>query len=126
MRVLEEYFGNAGPVTPENAWEHVYRCMLWVNESAGLAHIDDSNHMQPGGGFHKRAVRFTEALCARWNIDPRELGDRIDYLFKGCVEELRRQQAKAKSKRAVEGELDPSELVEEIKAILDERGIVNG
>jgi len=45
LRVLEEYFALAGPVTESNAWEHVYRCLLWMNLGAGLAHIYDSNHM---------------------------------------------------------------------------------
>jgi hypothetical protein len=55
MRVLDEYFANAQIVTIDNAWEHVYKCLLWMNQGAGLAHIYDSNHMQPGGNFHSRA-----------------------------------------------------------------------
>ena len=51
IRILKEYFKDAGEVSEENAWEHVYRCLLWINTTAGLAHIYNSNHMQPGGGF---------------------------------------------------------------------------
>lgn len=68
MRVLYEYFAKAGDVTEANAWEHVYRCLLWMNLGAGLVHIYDSNHMQPGGVFHDRAVRFTKLLCDHWDI----------------------------------------------------------
>lgn len=141
MKVLERYFAGAGEVTAANAWEHVYRCMLWMNESAGLAHIYDSNHMQPGGNFHAKAVRFTDALCARWGIERRELPTKIDVLFKGCVEELRRQEAEAHQREAAAAKLlddlvgdtsgssrqdemlDPSELLVQIKHLLSERGI---
>lgn len=85
LRVLGEYFASAGAVTAENAWEHVYKCLLWMNEGAGLAHIYDSNHMQPGGNFHGRAVRFTESLCEKWDIQKTTLPRVIDKLFKGCV-----------------------------------------
>ena len=104
MRVLASYFAQAGDVTIQNAWEHVYRCLLWKNEAAGLAHIYDSNHMQEGGVFHGRAVRFTEELCRRWNVSRANLWGQIDYLFKGCVAELR-QQAAAKAEAVETGEL---------------------
>lgn len=93
MEILKDYFTEAGPVTPDNAWEHVYRCLLWMNEAAGLAHIYDSNHMQPGGVFHSRALRFTDALCKHWNVDRAALARVIDVLFRGCVAELQRRQS---------------------------------
>ena len=120
MRVLEEYFAQAGAVDETNAWEHVYRCLLWMNLGAGLAHIYDSNHMQPDGVFHSRAVQFTDLLCARWDITRRQLAGKIDFLFKGCVAELKQRVAK------VEGGLDEeteSELISAIEAVLRSEGI---
>lgn len=124
MRVLEAYFADAGEVTIANAWEHVYRCLLWMNVGAGLAHIYDSNHMQPGGVFHARAVRFTELLCARWGIESRVLPGRIDILFKGCVAELRRRQqaGEATSVETVDSETE-SELISAIAALLAKEGL---
>ena len=90
MRVLDAYFNGAGSVTAENAWEHVYRCLLWMDQAAGLAHVYDSNHMQPGGVFHSRAVRFTDELCKHWGLTRRQLASEIDCLFRGCVEEWQR------------------------------------
>ena len=121
MRVLNAYFEHAGAVTAENAWEHVYRCLLWMNIGAGLAHIYDSNHMQPGGVFHARAVRFTDLLCDHWKITRGQLAEQIDLLFKGCVAEL-------KQRRTAEGEIsiDPeteSELIAGISAVLREEGV---
>ena len=120
MRVLEEYFTTAGEVTAENAWEHVYRCLLWMNLGAGLAHIYDSNHMQPGGGFHGRAQRFTELLCSQWGIERGELAGRLDVLFKGCVAELNRQQVPPEDTIDQETE---SELISAVEAVLREEGI---
>jgi hypothetical protein len=121
MRVLEEYFAQAGEVNETNAWEHVYRCLLWMNLGAGLAHVYDSNHMQPGGVFHGRAVQFTDLLCAHWKIARKELPAQIDYLFKGCVAELKRRQAQP------EGDLDAeteSELISAMEAVLRKEGIL--
>jgi hypothetical protein len=118
MRVLEEYFAQAGEITAENAWEHVYRCLLWMNEGAGLAHIYDSNHMQAGGNFHSRAVRFTDELCRLFGITRAQLPAAIDYLFKGCVAEWKRT-------RKAE-ELDPeveSELISATEQLLRAEGV---
>jgi hypothetical protein len=129
LRVLREYFAQAGPVTEYNAWEHVYRCLLWFNSTAGLAHIYDSNHMQRGGNFHARAVCFTELLCKHWQIVLKELPGRIDILFKGCVEELKRREAKSPTHENdqgeaadIENELE-SELLAVIRADLVQEGI---
>lgn len=117
LRVLGEYFAGAGDVTADNAWEHVYKCLLWMNEAAGLAHIYDSNHMQPGGNFHGRAVRFTDALCAAWHVDRSALPHLIDRLFKGCVLAWR-----ATSPERPDAELE-SELTTSIAKILREEGV---
>ena len=126
LRILAGYFGAAGEVTAGNAWEHVYRCLLWMNESAGLAHIYDSNHMQPGKVFHSRAVRFTDALCAHWQVDRPGLARLIDRLFRGCVVELVRQEASAAAAgsgdEAIGAELE-SELTGEIAAELVAAGV---
>jgi hypothetical protein len=117
MRVLEAYFAQAGEVTAENAWRHVYRCLLWMNQGAGLAHIYDSNHMQPGGNFHSRAIRFTEELCRLFAVSRAELPAQIDHLFRGCVVEWKRTRPE---------EIDPeleSELVGAIEQVLHGEGL---
>src|SRR5260370_24899340 len=119
-RVLEEYFAHAAEVTPQNAWEHVYRCLLWMDQPTGLAHIYDANHMQPGGNFHGRAVRFTDALCEKWNISHKDLPAQIDHLFKGCVDAWR-----SAGGPRVDPEIE-SELVLEIQKIINEEGVPSG
>lgn len=120
MAVLNAYLEVAGELTPENAWTHVYRCLLWMNVSAGLAHIYDSNHMQPGGGFHGRAIRFTEELCRLWNTDRPGMASQLDVLFKGCVAELRRQTS---SNDSLADPVLESELIAEIQKILEGEGL---
>jgi hypothetical protein len=134
MRVLAEYFQRAGPVTELNAWEHVYRCLLWFDMGARLAHIYDSNHMQSGGTFHSRAVRFTDLLCSHWKIKRGELSARLDVLFKGCVAELQRREAEKAMRAAatiededaveIDSEVE-SELTIAIKALLQDEGVGN-
>jgi hypothetical protein len=119
MRVLEEYLAAAGEISGANAWEHVYRCLLWMNKGAGLAHIYDSNHMQKGGVFHSRAVRFTELLCERWGIGKQDLANRIDCLFRGCIAELRRRRDPSVE---ADSELE-SELTAAIEALLRGDGL---
>lgn len=137
LRILQEYFSAAGPVTAANAWEHVYHLLLWIDERTRLAHIYDSNHMQPGGNFYSRAVRFTSELCARWHIPQEQLGEHVDFLFKGCVRELEKQEgvqtavsqpllAELVAQEDAEeagAELDESELVDEIAALLARTGL---
>jgi hypothetical protein len=88
-----------------------------MNQGAGLAHIYDSNHMQPGGNFHSRAVRFTDALCEKWGITKKQLPGQIDRLFKGCVQVWRTVDDPPE---------DPeiqSELIGELEALLQGEGI---
>jgi hypothetical protein len=124
LRVLKEYLANAGQITEANAWEHVYRCLLWFDVGAKLAHIYDSNHMQKGGTFHARAVRFTELLCSHWKIKRSDLPDNLDVLFKGCIAELQRRGAEEPAEAEEPGadEIE-SELTIAIKALLEEAGI---
>lgn len=117
MRVLDAYFASAGEVTAENAWEHVYRCLLWVDQAAGLAHVYDSNHMQPSGVFHSRAVKFTEELCRRWSLPKQKLALEIDRLFRGCVEEWKRHRHEAP-----DPELE-NELIAAIEQLLRGEGL---
>lgn len=121
QRVLDEYFQTTGAVTATNAWEHVYRTMLWMDERTHLAHIYDSNHMQRGGNFYARAVRFTELLCQRFGVSRAELGDQVDYLFRGCVQEmLEHENISAEAGASAAAQLAEQEETEAAGVDLDE------
>ena len=74
LAALDEYLSQCGAVTAENAWEHMYRLLLSIDRRTRLAHVYDGSHMQKGGNFHSRAVRFTELLCQHWG------SNRIDFI----------------------------------------------
>ena len=50
-------------------------------------------HMQPGGAWYQRAIKFTELLCARWAISPNDLPSHVDFMFQHCVREYQAQAA---------------------------------
>ena len=86
LRILAGYFAAAGEVTAGNAWEHVYRCLLWMNESAGLAHIYDSNHMQPGkvlGSGEQGNGKPMQGRVAQLVAEPRPCATYICVAFSG-------------------------------------------
>ncbi len=91
LKALVGYLKGAGEITAENAWTHVYRLLLSVDRRTQLAHVYDSNHMQKGGNWHKRAARFTDLLCERWGITRKELPGLIDVMFKHCVKKFEEQ-----------------------------------
>jgi hypothetical protein len=124
MRILLKYFEDVHDLSSVNAWEHVYRCLLWTNESAGLAHIYDSNHMQKGGVFHNRAVRFTDFLCHHWNVDRRQLRSQIDVLFRGCVAVWEQHRKEDETGDDIPKELE-GELVAVIEKLLTDAGVAN-
>ena len=101
MQVLKRYFSGAGEVTIENAWEHVYRCLLWKNEAAGLATFTIAITCRKAASFMDVPFSSPRNFAAGWGVSRTDLWSRIDYLFKGCVAELRRQAAK----KAETGEL---------------------
>lgn len=126
MRVLNSYFVDAGPTNAANAWEHVYRCLLWMNQAAGLAHIYDSNHMQRGGNFHERAALFTRLLCQHWQTDVAGLASRIDVLFRGCVADWRRRRRAVEPAGEEEAGLEveiESDLLADLVALLRANGL---
>ncbi len=121
QRVLDEYLQTAGTITAPNAWEHVYHTLLWMDERTQLAHIYDANHMQRGGNFYARAVRFTDLLCQHFGVSRAKLGDHVDYLFRGCIRELlERENASPEAGAATAADLAEQEETEAAGVDLDE------
>ena len=87
-RLLDEYFNQAGPVTPENAWTHVYRLLLWIDRTIGLAHCYESDKAQPGRPWYYRTRNFHGWLARHLGCRPMEVAERIDWLFRRAAKEL--------------------------------------
>lgn len=82
-RLIDRYFTQAGAVTPANAWRHVYALLLWIDPTTNLAHCYESDKSQPGRHWYGRTLKFHDWLCSQFGgIQPRELQDHIDWLFR--------------------------------------------
>lgn len=89
-RLLERYFATAGVVTASNAWQHVYRLLLWIDRTTGLAHAYESDKSQPGRPWYPRTLAFHDWLSREMGTEPSLLGMDLDYLFKQAAEDLAR------------------------------------
>lgn len=99
QRVLAEHFEQR-PVTVDGAWQFVYRELLWVDSSNGLAHLYESDKAQPGrSAWYDRSVRFTDLLCKELGVDRQHLRNEIDHLFRACLPLLIETRAKQASKK---------------------------
>lgn len=93
-RLLERYFQSAGSVTSANAWQHVYRLLLWIDRTTGLAHAYESDKSQPGRPWYARTLAFHDWLSLEMSVDPGVLGMELDFLFKEAAEDLARSAAR--------------------------------
>src|SRR5690348_10070509 len=87
--ILTRHFAQH-PVTIARAWEFVYRELLWIDGSTGLAHLYESDKAQPGRSlWYQRSITFTNWLCEHLGAaDRAALKGKIDWLFKACLEKL--------------------------------------
>jgi hypothetical protein len=89
-RLLARYFTDAGEITIGNAWQHVYRLLLWIDRTTALAHCYESDKAQPGRAWYGRSLAFHSWVSNALNIPPAALGEYIDWLFREAVKDLAR------------------------------------
>lgn len=89
-RLIDEYFSKQreGDITPAKAWTHVYRLLLWVDQTTGLGHCYESDKSQPGKRWYARSLAFHDWTSAALGTTPAELADHIDWLFRRAAEDL--------------------------------------
>jgi hypothetical protein len=86
-RLIDSYFQSpdCGGIDPTNAWQHVYRLLLWSDPTTGLAHCYESDKSQPGKAWYARSLAFHAWLCTALKTEPARLAQEIDWLFmKAC------------------------------------------
>jgi hypothetical protein len=88
LQLLAEYFSANTEVTPANAWQHVYRLLLWTDRTTGLAHCYESDKAQPGRKWYERSLAFHDWLATSLEIAPHDVGAQIDWLFRRGTERL--------------------------------------
>lgn len=97
-RLLQRYFSSAEAVSPENAWRHVYRLLLWIDRTTGLAHCYESDKCQPGRPWYARSLAFHVWSAQALGAAPGELDKHIDYLFRHATADLAQVAAQARTR----------------------------
>ena len=87
-RHFAQYFEQNGTPTPENAWLHVYRLLLWIDRTTGLAHCYESDKSQPGRHWYGRSLAFHAWLADELGVPPESGGAQLDWLFRKAIEDV--------------------------------------
>lgn len=89
-RLIATYFAERADsdITPEKAWSHVYRMLLWADQTNGLAHCYESDKSQPGKNWYGRSLAFHDWVSKALQTSPDSLGGEIDWLFRRATSEL--------------------------------------
>lgn len=87
-RLLDLYFNQARSVTVANAWQHIYRLLLWIDRTTALAHCYESDKAQPGRPWYARSLAFHDWVSAQIGVAPVALAEEIDWLFREAVKDL--------------------------------------
>jgi hypothetical protein len=89
IHILKQHLAESEGVTAQDAWWFIYRELLWIDGSTGLAHLYESDKAQLGRPWYDRSVVFTNMLCDRFGgLSRDDLKLHIDRLFRACLEIL--------------------------------------
>lgn len=130
-RLLKRYFAEADPVTAESGWKHIYRLLLWIDRTIGLAHCYESDKAQPGRAWYERSLRFHGWVSGALDTSATGLTDEIDWLFReasrdlsaniqAVIAERRRQATGQRLPYADQGFPEPGQYPEIVAIILEE------
>ncbi|MEQ3551760.1 hypothetical protein WIS52_14900 [Pseudonocardia nematodicida] len=127
-RLLNQYFSEAGDVDAKNAWQHVYRLLLSIDQTIGLAHCYESDKCQPGRPWYERSLRFHDRISRSFDVPPKDVALHIDWLFTQASVDLaaviasQDQPSKVQAQRAPYADRDfplPGEDPELVSVVLD-------
>lgn len=86
--MIARYFAERGDPTAADAWRHVYRLLLWIDRTTGLAHCFESDKSQPGRRWYGRSLAFHDWVSSGLGVSPIGLTSEVDYLFRRVTEDL--------------------------------------
>lgn len=87
-RLLNEYFAGCSSLTADEAWRHVYRLLLWIDQTTGLAHCYESDKCQPGKHWYPRSLAFHDWVANALKASPHQLVEEVDWLFRRATLDL--------------------------------------
>lgn len=99
-RLLDLWFADRPAVELGHAWQEVYRLLLWVDATTGLAHCYESDKAQPGRPWYGRSLAFHVWLSDRFGVEPTELAEELDWMFRQAVRDLAARQRAGLSEKA--------------------------
>lgn len=87
VRLVDEFLGDK-VIDPSEAWKDVYRLLLWVDPRTGMAHCYESDKSQPGRAWYPRSFVFHEWVSDQLVVEPIDLKDNIDLMFRDVLGEV--------------------------------------
>lgn len=105
-RLIDAYFASQSEqnIIPGQAWVHVYRLLLWVDQTTGLGHCYESDKSQPGKPWYARSLAFHDWVSSTLGASPGELANHIDWLFLRAAEDLAADVLRRAAKVAAQAE----------------------
>lgn len=103
-RLIDLYFGSADGQGARGWWEHVYRLLMWTDQTTGLAHCYESDKSQPGKHWYGRTLAFHEWLSGELDVAPSALAGEIDWLFRRATSDLAAEVLRTERARLVAAE----------------------
>lgn len=100
-RILDDYFDTHDAVTSQNAWQHVYQLLLWINPTISLAHCYESDKCQPHKAWYPRSLAFHAWLSEQFVVHPTLLHEDLDWLFRSALPELAHVEVEARRAAAL-------------------------
>ncbi len=89
-RLINLYFEDAVDVTAANVWKHVYKLLLWIDRTTGLAHCYESDKCQPGRHWYPRSLAFHSWISNELGVAKVDLSESLDWLFYRATLDLSR------------------------------------
>lgn len=89
-RLIDAYLSaiEGTSIPASSAWSHVYRLLLWIDQTTGLAHCYESDKCQPGKNWYSRSLSFHDWVSSALDHEPATLADEIDWLFRKATADL--------------------------------------
>lgn len=98
--LIAEYLAGVDEVSASDIWVHIYRLLLWVDRTTGLAHCYESDKSQPGRPWYARSLAFHTWVAESLGVRPSNLANEIDVLFRRAVSDLTASAAVSRANRA--------------------------
>lgn len=107
---LNRYFDAQPAPTPQDAWKHAYRLLLWIDPTTALAHCYESDKSQPGRHWYGRTLDFHRFVAGELGVAPTDLYQAIDIMFRDAIKALTLASARDRERRLARGALQRASI----------------